>query len=540
MTRATPWTFAACLGAAVVAAPILVVLLAPLAGDPEGVWSHLRATVLPRYVVNSLLLAAGTSLLAAAIGVVCAWLVARCRFPGRDLLSWALLLPMAMPAYVLAFCWTDLFEYAGPVQQWLRESFAWGREDYWFPRVRSLPGAILVMASVLYPYVYLSCRAAFLEQGSAAFETARSLGWGAWRSFWRLAIPMARPALVAGTSLVAMETLADFGTVDYFGVDTFTTGIYRAWTGFGSYAAASRLAAYLAMGVFLVLTVERLSRGRRRYHRHGSRQQQPYRLALRGWRAGAASVACAAPIVIGFLLPASLLGYHVWGRREALDPGALAGPASFSLLLAGLSAVLAIMLALIIAYGHRLAPSRVLAGVHRISALGYAIPGSVAAVAVIVPLTWLDNRVLDPVLGTGLLLTGGIGALLFAYLVRFLAVALGTLASGLQVITPNMDRAARSLGAGTLAMLLRVHLPLLRSSLAVAALLVMVDVLKELPATILLRPLGRTTLAVLVFEQVSQESLRLAAAPALAIVLTGLVPVILLSRGIARVREASP
>jgi len=524
------------LAAALVAAPILVMSANILRSDPDGIWGHLWRTVLPRYLLGSLVITVGAVVLAGAIGVGCAWLIVRCRFPGRQWLGWALLLPMAMPAYVLAYCWTDFLEYAGPVQRLLRHLTGLSGGEYWFPQIRSIPGAILVLGFVHYPYVYLSARAAFLEQGVDAYESARSLGWKPWRSFFGLSLPLTRPAIVAGCALVAMECLADYGTVDYFGVQTFTTGIYRTWTGFGSYTAASRLAAMLLLFVLVFLGLERLSRGRRRFTRNGTRQQRMSAVRLNSIRALAATGCCLVPLWIGFGFPVLILGRHVWRSATISHLAGLRVPAFYSLKLASITAVVAVVIAVVVIYGRRLTRDRLMGVFTRIAGLGYAIPGSVVAVAVIVPLAWLDNQLLDRLFGSGLLLSGSIFILLFAYLVRFLAVAMSTVETGMNTLTDSMGHAGRSLGAGPGRVLWRIHLPLMRASLCTAALMVFVDVLKELPATILLRPFHVTTLAVRIHEQVSQESLDLAALPALAIVVTGLLPVIMLTRSITQAR----
>lgn len=530
------WTIFALIGAALVATPIVLMMATMVQPDQTGIWAHLWDTVLWRYVGGSVGLCSGSVVLAAILGISTAWLVTHCRFPGRGWFTWMLLLPMAMPAYVLAYCWTDLLEYAGPVQTWLRSTWALERGEYWFPEIRSLGGAVAMMGLVLFPYVYLTSRAAFIDQGSGLFESARSLGWGPWRCFFHLALPLARPAIVAGCSLVAMEALADFGTVDYFGLDTFTTGIYRTWEGHGSYLAAVRLSALLLLTVLTVIAIERLSRGNRRFYRSGSRQQPPAGLRLGGWRAALAVTCCATPLLAGFVVPSGILLTHVLRHVTQSNWSALGEAALTSLLLALMAAAIALGLALLIAYGRRLTQSRVIGSAARIAALGYAIPGSVVAIAVMEPLAWVDNQLLDPYFATGLLLSGTLVALVFAYVVRFLAVAMGPVEAGLGTISATIDHSARSLGAGPFRSLWLLHLPLLRGSLATAALLVFVDVLKELPATVLLRPFNTTTLAVLVHDQVSQESLHLAATPALAIVITGLLPVLILTRHVSQAR----
>ena len=532
--------FGASLVAIIVAAPILgMVWTALQPGDPE-IWEHLASTVLPRYIFGSFAIAFGTIGLSACIGIPCAWLVTRTRFPGSIFFQWALLLPMAVPAYVLAYCWTDLLEYAGPIQSGLRDLFGWSRGDYFFPNIRSLPGAILVMSLVLYPYVFLCARAAFLEQGASAFEAARSLGWGPKRCFFQLAIPLARPGIIAGCALVGMEALADYGTVDYFGVQTFTTGITRTWHGFGSYVSAVRLALLLLTAVLFVLMLERISRGSRRFTRSGGKQQPPRPTQLKGTASIAACFLCSFPLGLGFGLPVTLLTKYCFTHASTSAWWDLRTEAWTSLRLGGLTAGLAVVIGVLLAYGIRLYASKGTTIATRIASLGYAVPGSVVAVAVVVPLAWIDNSWLDPAFGSGLLLSGSGFALVYAYVVRFLAVALSGAETGLSSIPQHLDQAARGLGASPIRTLFQVHAPLAKASVLTGGLLVFVDVLKELPASLLLRPASGATLAVRVHQFVSQETLHLAALPALAIVLTGLLPVLLLTKGIGSPRTVQP
>ena len=399
-----------------------------------------------------------------------------------------------------------------------------------------------MLSLVLYPYVYLLARAAFLGQSLGVLEASRTLGQGPWRSFFRVALPLARPAIAAGLSLALMETLADYGTVQYFGVQTFTTGIFRTWYGLGSPAGAAQLSALL-LGLVLALTaLEQVSRRQARYHRTGQGQHpiRPYR--LRGWAAGLAFGFCLAPVALGFLVPASQLAVWALGVSPTALSAELLGLAFNSLALAAAATLIALALALILAYARRLDPSRPVAAAVRLAGLGYALPGTVIAVGVMIPFAWIDNA-LDSAsraafgLSTGLLLSGTLAALLFAYTVRFLSVSLQTVESGLAKIRPSMDEAARSLGLAPGETLRRVHLPMLRGSLLTALLLVLVDTLKELPATLILRPFNFNTLAVRAFELASDERLAESAPAALAIVLVGLVPVILLSRAIGRSRH---
>jgi iron(III) transport system permease protein len=533
------WSLAALALALVVALPVLVVA-ASLTQPAGDIWSHLAQTVLGDYVVNTVLLALGVGIGVTLIGVGTAWLVTMCHVPSRGILEWALLLPLAVPTYIIGYTYTDLLQYAGPVQAALREVMGWSRGDYWFPQIRSLGGAITVMTLVLYPYVYLLARAAFLEQCICMIDVSRTLGRGAWGSFIDVAVPLARPAIAGGVALALMEALADFGTVQYFSVNTFTTGIFRTWFALGEPVAAAQLAAALMMVIFLVLALERLSRGLARYqHTARSRPRHSYRLSRS--REVLALIACLAPIVLGFCVPVAVLARMTLAQGDGLLGSMFVELAFNSFSLAATAAALITALALVVAYGLRLRPNPLIRASARVASMGYAIPGAVIAVGVLIPFARLDNAVdawMREAFGisTGLVLTGTIGGLLFAYLVRFLALAMSSVEAGLSKINRNLDDAARALGRGPGEALVRVHVPLMRGSLLTAVILVFVDVLKELPATLILRPFDFETLAIRVYRFASDERLAEASSAALAIVLVGLVPVILLSRAIARVR----
>jgi len=530
--------------AALLALPVLVVV-GHLALPWSDTWTHLRETVLAGYVLNTAVLVAGVGVGVAVVGVATAWLATMCDFPGRRLLEWALLLPLAVPAYVIAYTYTDLLQYAGPVQTALRDAFGWSRDDYWFPHVRSLGGAVAMFVFVLYPYVYLLARAAFLNQSVCVLDVSRSLGAGPWGSFARVALPLARPAVAAGVALALMETVADFGTVSFFAVPTFTTGIYKAWFAMGDRPVATQMAALLLLVVLAILAAERVSRGGRRFHQTSRLYRPLQRHALRGWRAGAALAACVLPLALGFVVPVAVLA-----RMAAIDGLPNASPrfvqaALSSLLLAGTAAVVTVAVALLLAQAVRARASGLGSLAQRIAMLGYAVPGSVMAVGILVPLTALDNAVDGAArslfgLATGLLLTGSAAALVFAYVARFLAVGLGAVDASLAKVSPSMDGAARSLGERPFGVLTRVHLPLAWGGALSAALLVFVDVLKELPATLLMRPFDMDTLAVLAHNLASDERLGEASLPALAIVAVGLAPIVLLSRAVARSRPGHP
>jgi iron(III) transport system permease protein len=529
--------WASVIAAALVLAPLAAVVFNVFLPS-EATWSHLVSTVLPEYTWNTLLLVGLVAVCVTSMGIVTAWLVTAYNFPAQPILEWALVLPLAMPAYVMAYAYTDWLQAAGPVQTLLRDLTGWRVREYWFPEIRSLPGAAAMLSFALYPYVYLLARTAFLEQSRTTMEAARLAGYGPWGRFWKVALPLARTGIAAGVALALMEALADFGTVSYFAVNTFTAGIYRAWFSLGDPVAAGQLATCLLVFVFLMLSLERMHRGEARYA--AKRTPMPPR-RLRGWRGPAASSLCAAPVVLGFLLPAGILL-----ELAVNDPAARFGERIYSLLgntfiLAGVAAAAAVLIALLLAYAERMVKNPLVQGANRLAVLGYALPGAVIAVGILLPLGKLDNAIADWIrqqfgIKTGLLLTGSIAALIYAYLVRFLAVAFHTVEAGLTRVTPSMDDAARSLGLSLGRTLARVHVPIMWSSLATAALLVFVDVMKELPATFAMRPFNFDTLAVEAYNLAKDERIAEAAVPSLVMVGIALLPLILLSRQIARSR----
>lgn len=519
----------------VLALPIFVVLSHVFLGD-LSVWQHLANTVLWDYVQNSLILMVGVALGVLLLGVPTAWLTSVCEFPGRRWFAWILLLPLAVPAYIIAYTYTGVLDYAGPVQSLIRQWTGLGYGEYWFFNIRSLGGAVIMLVLVLYPYVYLMARTAFLEQSSNTLEVSRTLGYNHKQSFFKLGLPLARPAIVAGLTLALMETLADYGTVQYFGVSTFTTGIFRTFYGFGESAAASQLAAILLLFVSVLIMAERYSRRKIKYHTSSLHKASQRKIPLHGWRGALAFTVCLVPVVLGFVLPFGQLLY--WSIFESIgfDQGFLE-LAWNSLYLAATAAVIAVFFALILAYANRLYQSKVVASAVSVAGLGYALPGTIIAIGVIIPFAWMDHRVIDWSkalldVNPGLLFSGTLFALLFAYTVRFMAVSLGAVQSGLGKIKPSFDMAGRSMGLSPLQVLQRIHFPLLRGAVLTALLIVFVDVLKELPATLVLRPFNFNTLAVRAFELASDERLADAAPASIMIVLVGLLPVILLSRSI--------
>ena len=525
--------------AAFISLPVIVIL--SYLFQAEGVlWQHLLDTVLSDYLINSLLLLLGVGTGVLMLGVPTAWLTSMCSFPGRRWLSWALLLPLAMPAYIIAYTYTGLLDFAGPIQTWIRDLTGLGYGDYWFFEIRSLGGAIVMMSLVLYPYVYLMARAAFLEQSVSSIEVGCSLGYSRWRAMWSLALPMARPAIIAGLSLALMETLADYGTVQYFGVSTFTTGIFRTFYGYGDTAAAAQLAASLLAFVMLLILLERYSRRRARYHSAAESKARADLIPLIGRNAVIAVAVCLAPLMFGFIIPATQLLF--WAVFEAEPLGwEFVSLAWNSFSLAFLAAIVAVTLAIILSYAKRTRPIKPVRTVIAMAGFGYALPGTIVAIGVLIPLAWLDHSLiaLFERLGwhsPGLILSGSLVALLFAYTVRFLAVALGSVQSGLEKIKPSLDHAGRSMGHSPWAILSKIHVPLMRSSILTAVLIVFVDVLKELPATLILRPFNFNTMAVRAYELASDERLVDAAPASIMIVLVGLVPVLMLHGSIARRR----
>ena len=528
-----------------IAAPIVVVL-ARVGSDTGGLWAHLLSTVLPGYVWNTIWLAVGVGGLATVFGVATAWAVTLCRFPGRRFFRWALLLPFAIPTYLSAYAYTDLLQFSGPVQSSMREAFDWSRADYWFPEVRSLEGAIVILSMALYPYVYLAARAAFLEQSVCLLEVGRTLGLGPWRSFFRIAVPLARPSIVGGVALVLMETLAEFGAVQYCAVDTFATGIYRAFTLPNRFAltAAAQLSACLLGLILMLVALEAYARRSARFHHTTTRYRALPAWELRGPQAILAAAVCFLPVALGFGIPFAVFVRMNWlsGDARASEVFLVMGRNSF--LLGAIASALALLLALLLVFGRRLEDSRLVRFLSRVAGLGYAIPGAVIAIGIVVVVTWIDRRFLFATewlfgAGAGLLLSGSVIAILYGYQTRFLAVALNLLQAGMTRIQPSLDSAARTLGASPLRMLLSVHLPLLRPTLVAAALLVFVDVVKELPATLILRPFGFETLAVRVYQLASDERLAEASSGALAIIFIGLLPVAIFSRLFDRLRPGS-
>lgn len=538
------WHVAALAVALLVAMPVLAIGWTALF-PTENIWPHLASTVLPGYVVTTLALMAGVGIGAFVIGTGTAWLVAMCRFPGRRLFEWTLLLPLAMPGYLIAYVYTDLLEYAGPLQASLRAAFGWtSKRDYWFPEIRSLGGAISMLTLVLYPYVYALARATFLEQSICVLEVSRTLGRGTWRALLEVALPLARPAIAVGVTLALMECLNDFGTVDFFAVRTLTAGVFDVWLRMGNAGGAAQIALVMLGFVVLLIWAERRSRARQRFHHTSSKLRPIEGIALTGARAWAATSACALPVLFGFVVPAAVLADYAFTSAAAEWSPAFLTHAMHSLGLSAAAALVAVGLATLLAYASRQRAGRIVRATIRLASVGYAIPGAVLAIGVLIPFAAFDNAV-DAFLrrsvgvSTGLILSGTVAALVFAYTVRFLAVSLGSVEAGLGRITPSMEMAARTLGHSPSATLRRLHLPMIRGSLLTAGLLVFVDTMKELPATLVLRPFNFDTLATFVYQYASDERLEACAPAALAIVAAGVLPVLLLARSVGAARPGS-
>ncbi|MCF6298405.1 MAG: iron ABC transporter permease [Thiomicrorhabdus sp.] len=502
-------------------------------------WTHLSDTLLPEYIINSLWLMLGVTIGTLLLGIPSAWFISQYQFFGKSVLHWALLLPMAIPAYIIAYTYTGLLEFEGVVQTALRTVFDTQTVNAWFPEIRSLGGAIVMFSLVLYPYVYLLARTSFANQSQSVMHASRTLGAGPYKTFFKVALPIARPAIIAGLTLALMETLADFGTVQYFGVPTFTTGIYRTWTGFGDTTTTAQLSILLLVFVTILMMVEFWSRKQAKYFTGNNAPLAKTLPTLTGTRGAIAFLICLLPILFGFIIPAlQLLDWSINVASTQLNAEFL-NLVWNSFSLAFVTAFITITIALLFLYVKRVQNNPITDNAVRIAGLGYAIPGTVIAVAVIIPFAWFDNT-LDSWsrehlnISTGLLLSGTLFALVFAYCFRFLSVALQSIGSGLSQIKPSMDESAKTLGANNWTILKRIHIPLLSSSLITAFILVFVEVLKELPTTLILRPFNFNTLSVRAYEMAADERLADAGLPALLIVITGLIPVIILSKLIGK------
>lgn len=517
----------ACLVAAVVSLPIIVTLFS--LAEPAGpIWEHLKTTVLSEYVVNSVALMALTGGLSLVFGVSTGWLIGACHFRGRATLSWLLMLPLASPAYIVAYTYTDLLEVSGPIQTALRSWLDLEITDLQLPSIRNLTGAAVLLSLVLYPYIYLLCRNSFAGRSGAQFDAARVLGHGSYSAFFRVALPAARPAIMGGLALVLMETLADFGVVSYFSVPTFSTGIFRTWLGLGDSQAALRLASLMLLFVIILIGLEE---GSRRGAVDRSDVSGAAQINLKGIKALLAISACALPIVLGFVIPVVTLSLYAVDNLNVVTTSRFADLVINSMSLAITAGIGITLVAWMLAYTKRLHPSRLNHSLIRLSTLGYALPGILLAVALLKPVGAFDNWLIQMgATDSGALLSGSIFVLLYAYVCRFLTVAYQSVESGFAGISTDIDAAARTLGATTRDMIQNVHFPLLKPSIFAACLLVFVDVMRELPATLILRPFNFDTLATQVYRLAGDERLAEASSAALLIVMLGVLPVVLLQR----------
>ncbi|MCO6363473.1 ABC transporter permease subunit [Paracoccus sp. 08] len=529
------WSVAAVLVAGLVLMPVLSVVWLAL-NPTDNIWPHLLSSVMPRYFGNTVALAVGTGLLAAAMGTGAAWLVSIYDFPGRGVLQWLLLLPLAVPAYIGAYALADFLDYSGPVQIALRGWFGWETaRDYWFPRIRSLEAAIVVLASALYPYVYLLTRAALHEQSGSAYEVARALGTGPWGLFARVGLPLARPAIVAGSAIAMMEAVADYGVVSYFGVQTLNTGIFTTWLERRNAGGAAQIACAMLAIIVLLSLWERFARRNARYHQSARQPRPIQRQRLRALPGVLATMACTLPFAMGFVLPVGVIATYALAYPQGWVSPGLVRAAWHTVSLGGIAAVLTVLMALIMVYGTRLSGRALPRLLMPVTTIGYAAPGAVLAVGLLIPLAALDHRVADgwlAVTGTdpGLILTGTGTAIVLAYLVRFFAIGQGAIDAAFTRVPPSLPMAARSLGRDNAGVLRAVYLPMMRGSVGAALLLVFVDCVKELPATLLLRPFNFETLATRTHERASLEDLGNAAPAALLVMAVGLAAVALLAR----------
>jgi len=531
----SPWSVGAAVIAGIVLMPILAVIWIALTPS-DNIWPHLLATTLPRYLVTTGILMISVGVLAGMVGTGAAWIIARYSFPMSRWLEWLLLLPLAIPAYVGAYALVDLMEYAGPVQTALRSIFGWGSaRDYWFPEIRSLGAAIIVLSAALYPYVYLLARAAFREQSGATEEVAMSLGASAFERFRRVGLPLARPAIAAGMAVVMMETVNDFGTVDYFAVQTLTTGIFSVWLESNNAGGAAQIACVVLVMVIMLVSLEKISRRKSRFFNLSNRHRANERTRLRGTAGWAALVACFLPFFMGFLLPAGVILSHALQNAERWSDPRLLQSLGNTLMVGGIAAVLTVLAGVFMVYGVRLSGRQLPRLLLPLTTIGYAAPGAVLGVGILIPLAALDNTLADGIealtgIDIGLVLTGSAFALVLAYAVRFFAIAQGAADAAMGRVSPSLPMAARSLGRTRGQVLRQVYFPLIRGSVGSALLLVFVDCVKELPATLLLRPFNFNTLATRVHDQASLENLGDAAPAAVLVILVGLTAVAFLAR----------
>lgn len=523
------WVVSVCL-----VLPVFALLLQSFASD-TALFEHLWATVLTDYVITTIQLVLLVLVFSAIFALPSAWLIAMCEFKWRKQFQWLLMLPLAMPAYVVAYIYTDLFDFSGPVQRFLREVFQANTAvgDYWFFEIRNVYGAALMLSLVLYPYLYLIARTAFLEQGAHLFQVSRTLGKSPWQSFRIISLPLCRPAIVVGLIFIGAEALGDFATVHYFAVNTLTTAVYDSWLGHGSLSAAAKISMLMLIGVMGLLGIERWQRGRQRFYHKTSGQVSLFKLSK--IQSISAVIWCVMLVMAGFLVPALILVDYAINYFAAGWHNQLWQVLVQSVWLALIAAVITTFFAIIFIYSTRLSAKRSTSIPLRMSTMSYVLPSTVLAIAVLIPMTLFEIKINDwmEYLGyqaPGLFLSGTVFALIFAFVVRFQAVANGTIESSFLNISPSLDMASKSLGKTDLQTLFAIHIPLISKGIFTAILLVFIECMKELPAALLLRPFNFDTLATYVYQFVSDEQLEQAAVAAILIILAGLYPVMRLTK----------
>ena len=516
--------------------PIIAIFLSAFVIDESGSFSHLIDTVLLTYISNSILVILFVVLLSILFAMPCAWFVACCEFPSREKLQWMLMLPLAMPPYIIAIVYTDLLDFTGPVQLALRELFSWQSiDDYYFPDIRTIFGASVILALSLFPYLYLLLRSAFLTQSAGLFQAARTLGLSPIQAFWRVSIPLSRSAMAVGVSLIAMETLGDFATVNYFAVHTLTTAIYDTWLELGSLTTAAKISSMMLLAIVILISLENYSRRKQQVYQRNNNASVDLRFVLTGWKKWGVLGFTWTLVSFSLFIPiATLLYYAAHYFTESLNDDLINYTVN-SLWLAFLVAILALVVALIVNFYQRLSPGVAAKSAIRLSSLGYAVPGTVVAIGVLIPLTSFDLLLNDLLISwdlpvVGLILSGSLVILVFGYLVRFSAIAVGSVDSSLVQVSPSLELASRTLGNGPIKTLWRVNIPLIKKGMLTAFILVFIEAMKELPAALLLRPFNFETLATYVYQFVSDEMIEYAALPALMIIALGLIPFIVVNR----------
>ncbi len=516
--------------------PILAIFFTSI-GDTDDLFSHLMSTVMPTYIFNTVALTFGVMALSLVFGIPSAWFMAMCKLPSEKWLQWALVLPLAMPGYIIGYIFTDWFDFAGPIQIFLRDVTGWQGGEYWFPDIRTLPGATIVLALVLYPYVYLLCRAAFMEQNVSLLQSARLLKCSPWESFRRISLPLVRPSIAVGLSLVAMETVGDFGTVSYFAVNTLTTAVYDTWLGYSNLNAAAKISALMLVAVVLLLSAERYSRRKQKLFQNQFNSREDFRYELTGWKKWLALVWCWGLVGIAFIAPLLQLMSYAWTYFEQSWTPEFREYSINSLVVSLAAAVIGVFVALVVNFSHRVNNQGSSLAFMRLSSMGYAVPGTVLAIGVMVPVLFMDHLVNDIAKWLewgrpGLIFSGSMFALIFALVVRFSAVAIGSIESNLSKVSPSLDMASRTMGCNANGMLWRVHFPLIKRGMLIAGLLVFIESMKELNAALLLRPFNFETLATYVYNFASDEQLELAAMPAVLLVFVGLLPLVIVNRSL--------